>query len=638
MGTILAGIDSPADLRKLSSAELRQLAEEIRHEIVETVSANGGHLAPNLGVVELTIALHLAFDSPRDRIVWDVGHQSYVHKLLTGRRDRFATLRNAGGISGFPDPRESEHDSFYTGHAGTSISAALGMAAARDRAGDDWAVAAVIGDGSLGSGIAFEALNHAGQIKSDIIVVLNDNEMSISRSVGGLASYLGSVRANARRRKLRGALQRAADSMPLFGRQFRALGHRIKRGLKSLLIRGMIFEEIGFMYIGPIDGHNIRAVRRALEDARAVGGPVLVHVVTCKGKGYAAAEANPARFHGIGPFNSSTGGADGVQVPSTPTFTSAFGSFITDAAARDSKIVAVCAAMTDGVGLAEFARRYPERFFDVGIAEQHAVTFAAGMAARGLRPVVAVYSTFLQRAYDQIIHDVALGGLPVVFAVDRAGIVGEDGRTHQGVFDISFLRDGPGMTVMAPADDVELEAMFSWALSHDGPCAIRYPRSVVHRVHAPRDAGPVQVGRAHLLKDGRDVTVAALGPMVQRALEASRILSIRGVSCAVVDARFAKPVDADLILGHAAKTGLLVTVEDGAAAGGFGSAVAEAAGARGLGHIGLVRLGVPDRFVEHGTRDGLLSAMGLDGAGIAAAVEPALAALTGRRTTDVGTR
>lgn len=654
MGTILARVDSPADLRKLSPAELRQLAEEIRQTIVATVSANGGHLAPNLGVVELTIALHMVLDSPRDQIVWDVGHQCYVHKLLTGRRDRFATLRTAGGISGFPDPCESMYDSFHAGHAGTSISAALGMAVARDRAGGDWAIVAVVGDGSIATGMAFEALNHAGQLDTNLIVVLNDNEMSISPSVGGLASYLGSVRANARRRKIRAALQRAADSVPVLGRQFRALGHQIKRGLKSLLIRGMVFEELGFMYIGPIDGHSIKAVKRALDDARAVGGPVLVHVVTRKGKGYAAAEANPARFHGIGPSSQRPGEsptpppASATQVAQTPTpiafasaasplptYTSAFGGFMVEAAERDNRIVAVCAAMTDGTGLAEFARRFPDRFFDVGIAEQHAVTFAAAMAARGLRPVVAIYSTFLQRAYDQIMHDDAIAGLPVVYAVDRAGIVGEDGRTHQGAFDIAFLRSVPGMTILAPTDDVELEAMFNWALAQDGPCAVRYPRSSVERVQVPRDASPLITGRAHLLRDGKDVTVAAIGPMVKRAVDASRILAVHGVSCAVINARFAKPVDSELILDHARSTGLLITVEDGIAAGGFGSAIAEAASERGLSGIDIIRLGLPDRFIEHGTREWLLSGLGLDGPGIASTVSGVLA---GRRAADVGAR
>ncbi|MGI6146390.1 MAG: 1-deoxy-D-xylulose-5-phosphate synthase [Firmicutes bacterium] len=644
MKSILASVKSPADLKSLSATELKELADEIRQTIVATVAANGGHLAPNLGVVELTIALHLALDSPRDQIVWDVGHQCYAHKLLTGRWERFSTLRTAGGISGFPDPTESEHDAFYTGHSSTSISAALGMAVARDRTGGRGTVVAVIGDGALAGGMAFEALNHAGQGETDLIVVLNDNEMSISRSVGALASHLGSIRTRARRRGISNALRRMAEAVPIFGQQFRALGHRIKRGIKSVLIRGMLFEELGFMYIGPIDGHNIRAIKRAIEDAKAVGGPVLVHVVTTKGKGYAPAESNPELFHGTAPFDVSTGVPAGAVAGATagaaapdgpPTFTSAFGRCITAAARRDPRIMAVCAAMADGTGLAGFARAYPERFFDVGIAEEHAVTFAAGMASRGLRPVVAVYSTFLQRAYDQIIHDVALGRLPVILAVDRAGIVGEDGRTHQGAFDISFLRDAPGMTVMAPADDLELEAMFDCALAHDGPCAIRYPKAAVERVAAPREAAPVRIGRAQLLREGKHATIAALGPMVQRALEASRILSSHGVSCAVINARFAKPVDAELILEHASKTGVLITVEDGIASGGFGSALAQAMHAEGLDGIALISLGIPDRFIEHGRRDEILASLGLDAQGIAAAVH---AALKERRARDAGSR
>lgn len=497
------------------------------------------------------------------------------------------------------------------------------MAIARDLSGGDWTVAAVIGDGALASGMAFEALNHAGHVGSDLIIVLNDNEMSISRSVGGLSSYLGSVRANSRRRRIKQATQRMVESIPVVGKAFRSLGHQLKKSLKSLLLRGMMFEELGLMYIGPIDGHNIRAVRRAVEDAKAAGGPVLVHVVTQKGKGYKPAQADPARFHGTGPFDVETGSAvplsPGIHV-SGPSFTSCFGSFMLDAAAQNPKVVAISAAMTDGTGLATFARDYPDRFFDVGIAEEHAVTFASGMASKGIRPVVAVYSTFLQRAYDQIMHDTALDSCPVVFAVDRAGIVGEDGRTHQGAFDIAFLRSVPGMVIMAPADDAELTAMFRWALSHDGPCAVRYPRAATERIYGPRQASQIELGRGEVLREGKHCTIAALGPMVQRAMEASRILSGHGVSCSVINARFAKPIDTDLILASGAKTGFIVTVEDGIATGGFGSAVAEAIAERTVTGVGLVRLGLPDRFIEHGRRDDILAGLGLDAQGIARAV------------------
>lgn len=617
MNNILQSVNSPSDLRKLSESEISQLAEEIRHYLVDTVSRTGGHLAPNLGVVELTIAIHLALDCPRDKIVWDVGHQSYVHKLLTGRREAFGTLRQQGGMSGFPKPSESKYDSFATGHSSTSISAALGMALARDKARQDHTVLAVIGDGALGGGMAFEALNHAGHAKTDLIVILNDNEMSISRSVGALAGVLGSARTHPSRRRFRSGFHRFVMGIPIIGKAIRAAGHRLKKSVKSFVLPGMVFEELGFTYLGPIDGHNVRVVRRAIEDAKRARGPVLIHAITRKGKGYAPAEQNPAKFHGTGPFVVETG----IQVSGgQSTFTSYFSEFMMRAGREDDRIVAITAAMAEGTGLRSFAEAFPDRFYDVGIAEQHAVTFAAGLASAGLRPVVAIYSTFLQRAYDQIVHDVALQGLPVVFAVDRAGIVGEDGATHQGVLDLGYLRQIPGMTVMAPKDGAELCNMFKLALEHDGPSAIRYPKAAGSGIDGGRSTSRIHLGKAEVLRDGTDCTIFAVGPMAGRALEASRILSTRGVSCAVVNPRFVKPIDVHTLRHYAETTRTIITCEDSCLAGGFGSAVLESMLEAGLSDVHVVRLGVPDDFVGQGIRDVVLSDLGLDAKGIVDAV------------------
>ncbi len=633
MSSILQNVNFPSDLRKLSEDEIRQLAEEIRRYLVNTVSRTGGHLAPNLGVVELTIAIHMALDCPRDKIVWDVGHQSYVHKLLTGRREAFSTLRQQGGISGFPKPSESKYDSFATGHSSTSISAALGMALARDKAGQDHTVLAVIGDGSLGGGMAFEALNHAGHTKTDLIVILNDNEMSISRSVGALAGVLGSARTHPSRRRFRSGFHRFVMGIPIIGKAIQAAGHRLKKSVKSFVLPGMVFEELGFTYLGPIDGHNIRAVRRAIEDARRARGPVMIHAITRKGKGYAPAEQNPAMFHGTGPFAVETG----IQVSGgQPTFTSYFTEFMMRAAREDDRIVAITAAMAEGTGLRSFAEAFPDRFYDVGIAEQHAITFAAGLASAGLRPVVAIYSTFLQRAYDQIVHDVALQGLPVVFAVDRAGIVGEDGATHQGVFDLGYMRQIPGMVVMAPRDGLELCSMFAVALEHGGPSAIRYPKASGLGPDGVHPAGRIHFGRAEVVRDGTDCSVFAVGSMVWPALEASRILSTRGVSCAVVNPRFVKPIDVDTLIHYAKNTGMVITCEDSCLVGGFGSAVLESLSEAGLSDVRVVRLGVPDDFVGHGKRDIVLSDLGLDAKGIADAVLRAVGVDEGKSSAGGG--
>lgn len=618
MARILDTIESPQDLRRLTPRELTTLASEIRSEILSVISKNGGHLAPNLGVVELTLALHLSFSSPKDRIIWDVGHQSYVHKLITGRRKEFSTIRLYKGLSGFPKRGESPHDVFETGHSSTSISAGVGMAVARDLAGEDYAVVCVIGDGAMTGGLAFEALNHAGHLGTNLIVVLNDNEMSISKNVGALAAYLGTIRSDPALRRIKDDVMSILKSIPAIGPVVADAAKRLKDSVKYLVVPGMLFEELGFKYIGPIDGHNIDALKRAFSDAKALGGPVLVHAVTQKGKGYKPAMENPTRFHGTGPFDLDTGEPVGPPAPA-PSWTSFFSKWICEAAEREPALVAITAAMPDGTGLDRFRDRFPERFFDVAIAEQHAVTFAAGAASQGLRPVVAVYSTFLQRAYDQIVHDVALQNLPVVLAIDRAGIVGEDGHTHQGVFDIAFLRHIPNVTVMAPKDENELRCMMAFALQHRGPSAIRYPRGPALGVPIDPELRPVELGRAEILTTGSDVGIIALGTMVYPALWAAEILKRDGIDAAVVNARFVKPLDREAILRVARQTGRLITVEEGVRMGGFGSAVLELLADAGLSDVPVTVLGVPDEFIEHGARETLLMNLGLSSDGIATA-------------------
>ncbi|MFZ5925221.1 MAG: 1-deoxy-D-xylulose-5-phosphate synthase [Bacillota bacterium] len=609
MRRLLDSLDLPGDLKTLALQDLKQLASEIREEIINTVSKTGGHLAPSLGVVELAVALHAVLDSPRDRIIWDVGHQAYAHKLLTGRYRAFATLRQYGGISGFPRRDESPHDAYNTGHSSTSISAALGIAKARDIKGERFTVVAVIGDGSLTGGMAFEALNHAGHLRTDLIVVLNDNEMSISRNVGAMAAYLSRLRTEPRLLKLRQEMERLLEGIPRIGKDLAESARKLKGSLKYLVVPGMLFENLGFTYLGPLDGHDIPSIMRTVEDARAKGGPVLIHVITKKGRGYPPAEADPRKFHGVGKFDVATG--EILHEPAPPSFTEVFGDAIVRLAERDSRIVAITAAMPDGTGLDAFMRRYPERFFDVGIAEQHAVTLAGGLASQGLIPVVAIYSTFLQRAYDQIVHDVALPGLHVVFAVDRAGIVGEDGPTHHGALDLSYLRSIPGMTVMAPADEEELVAMLDYAVGLPGPVALRYPRSPGWGRGNARRCRPLELGKGAVLREGSDVAIVALGSMVHPSLQAASVLKRKGIDVTVVNARFAKPLDEDVLLDVAGRCGRMVVVEEGTIAGGLGNAVADLLARRGREHIPLVCLAIPDRFVEHGPRETLLVACGL---------------------------
>ncbi|HHW40702.1 MAG TPA: 1-deoxy-D-xylulose-5-phosphate synthase [Syntrophomonadaceae bacterium] len=610
---ILERIESPSDLRKLSFSELETLAHEIRAYVLQTVAETGGHLAPNLGVVELTIALHLVFNSPRDKIIWDVGHQSYVHKILTGRRKQFSTLRQYGGLSGFPKLRESIHDCFETGHSSTSISAALGMALARDLDRDNFSVVAVIGDGALTGGMAYEALNHAGQLGTRLIVVLNDNEMSITKNVGAMAGYLSRLRTDPLYHRSKEEIEEILRRIPNIGPRMVKAVERFKDSIKYLLVSGIIFEELGFTYLGPIDGHNIKLLHQVFERAKMLSGPVLIHVYTKKGKGYTPAEKNPDKFHGIGPFDLKTG------VPYSkgpaPTYTQVFGECICRLAEKNPRLVAITAAMTDGTGLSNFARKFPKRFFDVGIAEQHAVTLAAGLARGGYQPVVVIYSTFLQRAYDQIVHDVALQGLPVVFALDRAGIVGEDGETHQGLFDLSYLRSIPGMIIMTPKDQNELAVMLANALDYKRPTAIRYPRGNGNNLVFEYKPESITPGQGEVLREGKDLAIFGVGPLVYAALEAAEQLEKDNCSVAVINCRFVKPLDEDLILKWAEKTGRVLTLEENVLAGGFGSAVLEFLTERGFrGEV--ARIGIPDCFVEHGAPDLLRRHYGLDAQGI----------------------
>ncbi len=604
---ILDTIASPADLKSLSDDQLQQLASEIREELITTVADTGGHLAPNLGVVELTLGIHRALDCPYDKIVWDVGHQSYVHKLVTGRRERFRTLRTYGGICGFPKRSESQYDVHDTGHASTSVSVALGLACARDAAGGDETIVAVIGDGSLTGGMAFEALNHLGHLRKRVIVILNDNEMSISPNVGALSKYLARIRLDRRYRKLRDDVESALARTKL-GAVMVAAGEAAKESFKQLLVPGMFFEELGLKYVGPIDGHDIREVEQAVRLAKDVDGPVLIHVVTQKGKGYVHAETRPDAFHGISPFSIESGKVNGIEGPMS--YTEAFGRAIVAEAERDPRIVAITAAMPSGTGLSRFAERFPHRFFDVGIAEEHAVGLAAGLASGGMLPVVAIYSTFMQRAYDQLIMDVALQGLHVVFMLDRAGLVGEDGPTHHGVFDLTYLRSIPGMQILAPSDEAELVHMLHTALAFDGPVAVRYPRGAGRGVPLPEMPEVLEAGRAERRRIGSDVAIIAVGRMVEVAERAAELLEQDGVDASVVNLRWVKPLDYETVSWAASQHRLVVTLEENTNLGGAGAAVIEA-----LTDLGSVtpalRLGVPDCFVTHGATERLMSEIGL---------------------------
>ena len=609
MYALLNRIEKPEDVKALTVRELEQLASELRHFIIDTVSQNGGHLAPNLGTVELTLALYSVFSFPGDKLVWDVGHQAYTHKILTGRRDAFKTLRKKGGITGFPNRSESVYDAFGVGHASTSISAALGMALARDAKGEKNQVIAVIGAGALTGGESFEALNNAGDLGTKLIVILNDNEMSIDANVGAMSEYLSRIRIAPQYARAKRDMGSLLMSIPHIGDKVYKTASHLKDGVRSVLVPGSLFEEMGFHYIGPIDGHNIGLLEEVLASAKEMEGPVLIHIHTVKGKGYKPAEQAPEKFHGVGCFAPSTG-KSAKKAGCAPSYTSVFSKALVDLAKDRPDILAITAAMPSGTGLKAFGQAYPKRFFDVGIAEEHAMTLAAGMAAAGMHPVIALYSTFAQRAYDQLIHDVCLQNLPVTLCLDRAGLVGEDGPTHHGVFDLSYLRQMPNMCVMAPKDEEELRHMLATAIAIEGPAAVRYPRGAGLGVPLTDSLETLPVGKAEVLQEEGTIAFLAVGTMVEKAKEAAAILKEEGIEAAVVNMRFIKPLDTEL-LGEMARTKkLLITAEENVLAGGFGSAVAEYLADHGI-EVPLLRFGIPDRFIEQGTRRELLSLCGL---------------------------
>ena len=571
MYKILKDITSPKDLKAFNYSELLELKNELKNYIIDVVSKNGGHLASNLGVIELTIALHRVFDSPIDKIIWDVGHQCYAHKILTGRKEDFKSIRTLDGISGFPKRSESEHDIFNTGHSSTSLSAALGVAKSRDLKGEDNSVIAVIGDGSLGGGIALEALNNAAMLDTSLIVVLNDNEMSISRNVGSLSSYLGSLRTGQVYFKIKKELECILNKIPIVGKHLFNVAYKFRDWFKYLIVRGIVFEELGFKYLGPIDGHNIIAMEKVFKNAKQYKKhPVLIHVVTRKGNGYPLAEKRPEKFHGVGPFIIKNG--ENLKENNERSYSKVFGDKMLELAREDERILAITAAMRDGTGLYKFSETFKDRFFDVGIAEQHAVTFCAGLAVGGYKPVFAVYSTFLQRAYDQLLHDVCLQNLPVVFAVDRAGIVGRDGETHQGIYDISYLRNLPNMTIMSPKSGKELEDMLELSISLDRPVAIRYPRGNEEKI---ADKEELSFGKAEVLREGEDAVILAEGSMVKTAILVSRILEAKGINSTVVNIRFIKPLDSELLNRLYTLDAPIYTIEDNIVEGGLGSAILE---------------------------------------------------------------
>ncbi len=608
MVKLLDRINEPADLKELTPSELEQLASEIREEIITTVGANGGHLASNLGVVELTIALHRCFESPHDKIVWDVGHQTYAHKLLTGRRERFSTIRQHGGLSGFAEREESPHDAFGTGHASTSISAALGMAIARDLAGESHNVVAVIGDAAMAGGMAFEALNQAGHLGTKLIVLLNDNGMAISPSVGALSKLFYRLRLDRRYHRAREDASHMAAKLPM-GAKLRQVWKRVEKGVKGIIIPSMFWDELGFTYIGPIDGHDITELETVLFQVKKYSHrPTLVHVVTKKGKGHRPAETDAVSFHGVSPNQS--------KKESHPSYSEVFGKTVLRLAIENPKIIAITAAMPENTGLSIVADKFPERVFDVGICEQHAVTFAAGLATQGFSPIVAIYSTFLQRAIDQVIHDVCLQNLPVIFAIDRGGIVGEDGKTHQGTFDLSYLSFIPNMVLASPKDENELQHLFYTAVRANRPFAIRYPKGPGLGVPLDEELHELPIGKGEVLRTGDDIAIIAIGSTVAPCIEAAQILADKGIGCTVINACFIKPLDSSLILDAAQRIKRVVTVEDNALKGGFGSAVLELLESSPIHELEVERIGLPDEFAEHGSRDTLRAKYDLDTEGI----------------------
>ncbi len=607
MDMLLDSIRQVNDIKNISEENYEALAEEIRQFLIEKISVTGGHLGSNLGAVELTMALHLALNLPEDKIIWDVGHQSYTHKLLTGRRDGFETLRKYGGMSGFPKRKESNCDAFDTGHSSTSISAGLGLVKARDLRGEKHTVVSVIGDGSLTGGMAYEALNNAARLDTNFIIVLNDNNMSISENVGGVSRYLNNVRTADSYLGLRDGVYNTLKDMPKYGDQMVKFIRRAKNSFKQLVIPGMMFEDMGVTYLGPVDGHDIPRLIRVLQEAKRVKKAVIVHVLTQKGKGYAPAERHPARFHGAEPFEIETG------LPTHPrtkaNYTDIFSTVMTKLGQRDEKVVAITAAMPDGTGLKRFHNMYPDRFFDVGIAEEHAVTFAAGLAAGGMKPIVAVYSSFLQRAYDQILHDVCIQNLPVVFAIDRAGLVGSDGETHQGIFDLSYLSSIPNMHIMAPKNKWELSDMIKYAVDFGSPIAVRYPRGEAYD-GLKEFRLPIEYGKGEWIYEEKDICLIAVGSMVKVAEQVRRELKERGYSCSLINARFVKPIDEEMIMEARAVHKLLVTMEENVASGGFGEKVREFLDRTGGGK--MLAITIPDEYVEHGNVELLKQEIGMD--------------------------
>lgn len=605
---LLEKIEQSSDIKKLKEEDYPVLAEEIRQFLLEKISHTGGHLASNLGVVELTMALHLAFDLPTDKIIWDVGHQSYTHKLLSGRKDGFDELRQFGGMSGFPKRKESPYDAFDTGHSSTSISAGLGIAQAREILGDSYSVVSIIGDGALTGGMAYEALNNAAQMKKNFIIVLNDNEMSISKNVGGMSKYLSNVRTKESYAELKLNVVKGLSSIPFVGKGLSNGLYTVKNLIKQLFVPGMLFEDMGITYLGPVDGHNVKEMIRVFKEAKRVRHAVLVHVLTKKGKGYEPAEKNPARFHGVEPFDIATGKP--LKEKKYPSYTDIFSEKICSLAQNNKKLVAITAAMPDGTGLSKFAAKYPERFFDVGIAEAHAVTSAAGMAAAGLKPVVAVYSSFLQRGYDQVLHDVCIQNLPVLFAIDRAGLVGSDGETHQGIFDVSFLSLVPGMSIMAPKNLWELQDMLEFGMEFNGPLAVRYPRGQAYRGLEGFSA-PIEYGRAEMLYEEKDIALFALGSMVSTGEHVREKLKEKGYSCTLVNARFVKPLDTDMIDRLCRSHRLIVTMEENVLRGGMGMCATRYIHEH-YPEIRVIQVALPDAYVEHGNVSVLREMLGID--------------------------
>ncbi len=617
MDRLLDRINDPAALRRLKAGQLPRLAEEIREEIIGTIAKTGGHLASSLGVVELTIALHYVFNTPEDKIVWDVGHQAYAHKIITGRREQFHSLRQYGGASGFPRREESVYDTFNVGHSSTSISAALGMAQSRCLRDERHKVIAVIGDGSLMAGIALEGLNHAGHLKKDIIVILNDNEMSISPNVGGLAAYLTRIITGQFYNRFKNDFNAFIETIPGIGKSMLRVLRQSEEFLKGLFTPGILFEELGFRYVGPISGHRFDHLLENLSNLRKLQGPILFHVLTSKGKGYRPAESDPITFHGTGPFDIVSGSQLGTDTAG-PSYTKVFAATLLKLARDDKRIVAITAGMPSGTGLDEFSRAFPERFFDVGIAEQHAITFAAGMATGGMHPVTAIYSTFLQRGYDQILLDVCYQKLPVVLVIDRAGIVGEDGATHNGLFDLSFLRCIPHLVIMAPKDENELQHMLKTALHYQCPVAIRYPRGGGLGVKLDEEIRIIEKGKAEVMREGRDLALLAIGAAVHPAMAAADRLAQEGIDACVVNCRFVKPLDTDTVCALARTHKKIITIEENVLAGGFGSAVLEALGERAINDVTIRRLGINDIFVEHGSQEVIRAKYRLDAGSIAA--------------------